>query len=385
MKKDLEPDHKHALQTTLILIVICTLICFFLLLTYIEENKNTREIIFIQPTVTETNDQEEKSQTKSVKTSEKSSNKKNSTSDQDNLSSLLQILETESTWDKVYSKLNSQESLPESVAVSSAHSDITSEPESTIPESSQAGESVPKEESSSSEGEKPPVSFTDVVALQQWMAERFQMQVVVSTEETPLTGYETFLDAKQALVFLTRLCQGFLKIPQETWEKVLEQQIPMTLFVVPQIPDSIDSVQIRCSDENIVIMTGDSEQDWSFELCRQFMKLCDDLIGLNQRLEEAYSLFLSQNPSDFEYQQYRPEYLLGEVGMSYFLDVFSQSDPAADRQTLFAYYYTGLIPEEYLNPSCPIYSKLAALEQSIDLGLTKKLPESSIDESVPIP
>lgn len=385
MKKDLEPEHKHALQTTLILIVICTLICFFLLITYIEENKNTREIIYIQPTVTETNDQDGKSQNKSVKTAEKSSNKKNSTLDRDNLSSLLQMLETESTLDKVYSKLNPQESLPESVPASTADSSIPSEPESVPSESSQPDESVPKDESIPSEGENPPSSFADVAALQQWMTERFQMQVIVSTEETPLTGYETFLDAKQALDLLTRLCQGFLKIPQETWEKMLEQQIPVTLFVVPQIPDSIEAVQVRCSAENIVIMAGNSEQDWSFELCRQFMKLCDELIGLNQRLEEAYRIFLSQNPADFEYKQYRPEYILGEVGMSYFLDVFSQSDPSADRQTLFAYYYTGLIPEEYLEPSCPIYSKLVALEQSIDLGLTKKSPESSTDESVLMP
>lgn len=373
MKKDLEPNQHHAVQTALILIVIMTAICFFLLLIYIQENRNTREIIYIQSTTTEIDQTAEgavKNQTNGNKTPKDSNNKTGSTKKEElnsKLESLKDELENESTADRIYSALESSES-PLNSEPSSSDEDVSSGVSSTPAVSDVESEPEASEPQSSAPEEEP--SFEEVFALQMVLEERFGIEILLSTDETPIEGYSAFSDGEEPFDLLMKLYRGFLKIPTETWDTMLDQEIPVTLLVVPVLPDFLESLTVSCTAQEIQWIACPADIDWSYEICRNFLILCDELAAVNGRLEDVNQLFYACNPADFDYETYRPEYILTNSGMTYFLNIFSQSSIESDRQTLFAQYYNGQIANEYLTNDCPIYYKLAAIEQGIELTLS---------------
>lgn len=251
-----------------------------------------------------------------------------------------------------------------------------------------SSEEISSEENSelSSDLESEPESkFASVERLRQELSEQYAITLEVNTEEQIsedelLSGEGYFKDADKALFELENLKGCLENIGEKELTGLAAQGWEIRIVLTLEIPGQQQLVIADFQQERLQFWIS-TQNNWISDFYGSVCEGFDFVLSEMGAAEDCYQRFCAQNPGDFEYGKYRPEYLNQYPESTYFVSIAGQLSAENDRSYLYRMFQSGSVKEEYQNQSCPAYRKWQQILEDYREYFVSETTEEEITEN----
>ncbi len=175
-------------------------------------------------------------------------------------------------------------------------------------------------------------------------------------------------DDKEINEYLKRIETEMKKYPKGFFKEMKDFGMPLTIYVVKDIPNSgIAGLTDSQSADNVIISL---KSDLLFEktLNHEIMHYIDAYLKIKIYPENLESIWNELNPDNYKYGSFDTSlnFLTTQDNNSYFLSNYSQTNWREDRATLFEDIMTRSSKRSCYTPGTPLYNKMKLISEQID-------------------
>lgn len=247
-----------------------------------------------------------------------------------------------------------------------SHDDYSSDPysqdsssDSSEP-SSEASES--SEDSSGTEEPEPDTEFEAVHQQVLNLKDQFGVFVSINTSDSPFQQENQFHDSVQALCHLEWLEAALNQFPSSFWSGVLQKGFEVYISIES---GQQSNVSMSCSGNDIQFSITGGSNNWKQSFSNEMVSAVMHMIGTQTDINTLYANYQALNPWDFVYGNVDFRYVNTIEANTYFWDVEHQIGVEQDFSGLYFALLQNLIPNSYLDASCPLVYKVIYVQDMV--------------------
>lgn len=179
-------------------------------------------------------------------------------------------------------------------------------------------------------------------------------------------------DASEINEYLTKIETEMKKYPNGFFKEMKDFGMPLTLYIVKDIPNSgISGLTDSQFADNIIISVKTSLL-FETTLNHEIMHYIDVYINMKMYPDEISTLWNKLNPEGYEYGSFDTslDFMTTQNNNSYFLTNYAQTNWREDRATLFGDMMTRVSKRSCYTADTPLYNKMKLISEQIDTYYT---------------
>lgn len=175
-------------------------------------------------------------------------------------------------------------------------------------------------------------------------------------------------DDKQINEYLKRIETEMKKYPKGFFKEMKDFGMPLTIYVVKDIPNSGISGLTDSQFASNVIISVKTNLFFENTLNHEIMHYIDTYISMKMYPDEISTSWNKLNPSGYEYGSFDTslDFMTTQDNNAYFLSNYAQTNWLEDRATLFGDAMTMTSKRSCYTVGTPLYNKMKLISEQID-------------------
>lgn len=175
-------------------------------------------------------------------------------------------------------------------------------------------------------------------------------------------------DTSEINEYLTRIETELKKYPNGFFKEMKDFGMPLTLYIVKDIPNSSISGLTDSQFADNIIISVKTNLLFETTLNHEIMHYIDAYLKIKMYPEDLESIWNELNPDNYTYGSFDTslDFLTTQNDNSYFLSNYAQTNWREDRATLFGDMMTRVSKRSCYTIGTPLYNKMKLISEQID-------------------